>query len=521
MIPHLAKLQQFRETLYTLFPKRKDAIMNLLDALTSQGHQCDSIVQLSNATCFERQYSSITDAIADGLPEAQWEAIRKLVYQQMETHQETQPHRFILDCTPNPRPYARKLADRHITHAPNPAPGNKPICVGHQYSVLTLSPVDSAAQEKHWVLPVSAKRVASAQKGNEVGMKQLITSIEELGLTQEMSISVGDTLYGTENCRMSAAQQENLVHICRLSTRRNVFCAPPAQHGNGVSKGRKKEFGAKMKLGEPSTHPACHQEVTTHQCNRKGTPYTVTIKCWKDMLLRGSRQFRASQHPFNLVQVSVTNEKGEPVFKRPLWLAVLGKRRHDVGLIDAHQHYASRYDIEHFFRFGKRHLLMAAYQTADVTHEALWWQLGMLAYTQLYLSKELVACLPAPWERYLPEYKHINSEDPPMRTPSQTQRGFADLLNTIGTPANACVARGKPRGRMAGDIQVKRETLPIMFKTKKSSEQTTERILLGSEPAGHSPDPQKIDDLITLVQSSLEKFNVTPSEFTKMLIDSS
>ena len=55
----------------------------------------------------------------------------------IEEKQET-PNCFLLDCTPNPRPFANKLADRTIVHAPNPAPGNKPICVGHQYSVLAL-----------------------------------------------------------------------------------------------------------------------------------------------------------------------------------------------------------------------------------------------------------------------------------------------------------------------------------------------------------------------------------------------
>ncbi|CEO17511.1 hypothetical protein RMONA_05690 [Rickettsia monacensis] len=50
-------IQQFRSELYHLFPKRLDAIMNLLDALTSHGHRCRSIIQLSDVNCFDRQYS--------------------------------------------------------------------------------------------------------------------------------------------------------------------------------------------------------------------------------------------------------------------------------------------------------------------------------------------------------------------------------------------------------------------------------------------------------------------------------
>jgi len=74
------KLSQFREELYLLFPKRRDAIMNLLDALTSDGHHCKSVVQLSNSKQFKRQYSSITDAIADGLSGISWNEVCRLVH---------------------------------------------------------------------------------------------------------------------------------------------------------------------------------------------------------------------------------------------------------------------------------------------------------------------------------------------------------------------------------------------------------------------------------------------------------
>jgi hypothetical protein len=35
-----SSIQLFRSDLYKLFPKRSDALMNLLDALTSNGHRC-------------------------------------------------------------------------------------------------------------------------------------------------------------------------------------------------------------------------------------------------------------------------------------------------------------------------------------------------------------------------------------------------------------------------------------------------------------------------------------------------
>jgi hypothetical protein len=89
-------IQGFRGELYKLFPKRSDAIMNLLDAVTSHGHQCRSIVQLSNASCFDRQYSSITDAIADGLPHANFKEITKLIYGYVRERNKTARHFLLL-----------------------------------------------------------------------------------------------------------------------------------------------------------------------------------------------------------------------------------------------------------------------------------------------------------------------------------------------------------------------------------------------------------------------------------------
>lgn len=91
-----AKLITFRNNLYQCFPKRGDAIMNLLDALTSHGRVCSSVVQLSTAPCFKRQYSSITDAIAQGLPEADWSAIQSLLYRAHESNAPLPVNRFIV-----------------------------------------------------------------------------------------------------------------------------------------------------------------------------------------------------------------------------------------------------------------------------------------------------------------------------------------------------------------------------------------------------------------------------------------
>lgn len=511
------KLKRFRQKLYALFTKRQDAIFNLLDAVTSYGHRCNTVVQLSESPVFERQYSSITDAIADGLTQVEWRnKITTLCHQYGYDPRETRPTRFVLDCTGNSRPFARKLSDKTVIHKPNPAPGNKPIAVGHQYSVLVRLPDDADAAKKHWVLPLSAKRVKSGEKGNEVGMKQLVTHIDKLGLTDQLCISIGDSLYGTQACRILASQRKHLVHIVRLSSRRHVYSQPDKIASTGRHAGRKQEFGDKLVLQEINAKTPCNQMIRFEQTYRRGN-IIGQVRCWKNKLMRGSRRFRGSQHPFHLLQITLTDETGKPVFKHALWLAVFGARRDEVSLKDGYEHYKARYDIEHFFRFGKTKLRMDAYQTMKTKHEELWWKFSLLAYTQLYLARNLVAVLPKPWERYLSVYKNASM----TKTPAQTQRGYENLLRTIGTPARPCVPRGISPGRKNQAKQTKRTEQPIIFKQAKKFANRAERIFSGFGKPDDISNPQKIDQLIVFVQTSLRKMGLTTTTFSRILLDSS
>ncbi len=511
-----ADLIEFRESLCSLFPKRKDAIMNLLDALTSHGHRSNSVVQLSKSSYFERQYSSITDAIADGLPDAPWNEIQRLVYQSTATDCAQSAHRFIIDCTSNPRQFSKRLADRTITHSPNPAPGNNPICVGHQYSLCSKLPDEILTNNKHWLVPLSAVRVKSHQKGNEVGMKQITECIENLGLNDDLSISIGDSLYGTQACRREVSLKKNVVHIFRLNSKRNVFHRPIE---TSQRMGRKKEFGKKMSLGTPCTHSSCDRETEMTQLSRKGRQQRVSIKCWDNMLLRGSRELHAAKYPLNVIRISITSEAGEPIFKRPLWIGVLGERRHEISLEDAYNNYRARYDTEHLFRFKKNKLLLDAYQTSDVNHEESWWQFCLLAYVQLYLARRIVPCLPELWERYLPEYKNPGTHI--IASPSQTQRGFANVLEGIGTPATSCVARGRARGRILGTMQPERQLNPVIFKSKTAAEKKQEAVVSGSEKPTPDSKSQKILELMNFVQSKLGDMNLSPVEFAERLLNTS
>jgi hypothetical protein len=503
----------FRIYLHFLFPKRRDAILNLLDALSSNGHHVSSIVQLSESDKFERKYSSITDAIADGLTHAPWDDIQRLVCNTaIPSKNSSQAYRFIVDCTSIKRQFANKLADRGVNHYPNPAPGNKPICVGHQYSIVAMLPENPRESEKRWVVPLSADRVKTDEKGNEVGMKQIINCIKKLDLKSNLCISIGDSLYSTKECRNIASQADNLIHIFRLNTKRNIYFSATEKENIKNKKGRKREFGEKLNLGNIDPKVTCALEATEEYTNHKGKTFIINIKCWNNMLLRGTREFRASEHPLNLIQVTVKDKNGDMLFKRPLYIGISGKRREEISPVDCYENYKRRYDIEHFFRFGKDKLLMDSSQTPDVEHEECWLKFCTLAYSQLYFAKELTVAEAKPWERYLPENKNYK-----IATPSQTQRGFGALLKQIGTPAKEPIPRGNPMGRDMGEKQPEREEQPIIFKSKNKAPKSQKSILLGCEKITKNQDPQEIDELLNSVLLKLNELNVTKENFIEML----
>jgi hypothetical protein len=106
-----------------------------------------------------------------------------------------------------------------------------------------------------------------------------------------------------------------------------------------------------------------------------------------------------------------------------------------MSLSDAYKAYRQRYDLEHFFRFGKRRLLiMTARQTPKANYEENWWEIVGLAYVQLYVGAPLAQNLPRTWERYLPQVKEGKSEEVPSC--SMLQRVIPQIIQVMGSPSS-------------------------------------------------------------------------------------
>ena len=501
------KLIDFRNKLYPLFSLRKDAIFELMDANSASNTSVSSVVHLSKSEFFTRQYPSITDAITDGLDSAKWGDIQTLVWQSIQAEEKVSYHRFVVDCTPQDRLHAKTLDDRSIVHKANPAPGNKPICAGHEYSTVVYVPPGSSEERKRWVVPLSTERVPSEQKGHELGMNQVASLVKQLGLEGDFTLSIGDSAYATESCRNTASTLKEHVHIARLRNNRKVFELLPTL----VDVKRKpKIYGKKMTLNDPTSFLPHDEEVVIPIKSKKGAPLSLMIKGWNSVSFRGSREFKAHQYPFRLLQVVVFNEDKKSIFKRPLWLAIFGEKRLALSLHESVKNYRDRYDIEHYFRFGKQRLLMDSFQTCDTEHEENWWKLCALCYCQLYLSRELCRGTPEAWERYLPEFKRQNNIE--LVSAPFVQRGFAKLLGDIGTPALKPIQRGNPLGRKSGQKSDKRVVKPIHFK---QSVAVTEPKDLSStfEKKATKTKPQNMNDILEALNLMLKNIGVSTEIF--------
>jgi hypothetical protein len=129
-----------------------------------------------------------------------------------------------------------------------------------------------------------------------------------------------------------------------------------------------------------------------------------------------------------------------------------------LSLSDIYHAYVQRFDLEHFFRFGKQKLLLADFQTPATDREEKWWQLVHLAYAQLWMARHVAHGLPRPWERSLPTMRSRRI------SPTLVQRDFARIIRQLGTPAQPPKRRGYSPGRRKGTKLTPRPRLKVVVK---------------------------------------------------------
>jgi hypothetical protein len=244
-----------------------------------------------------------------------------------------------------------------------------------------------------------------------------------LPFKESLCAEVADSAYGKADYLNINRDKKNLVSIVRARGTRS-FCRQPDPEKEMPKKGHPSWYGTPFCLKAPETWGEPDEMAETTFVSQRKISYRVEIQAWKNLLMRGKKGTPMHEHPFTLVKICWFNQKGEALFHRPLWLIVMGDRRDELSLLDIFEAYLQRYDLEHFFRFGKQKLLLNKFQTPDSQHEEHWWRLAALAYLQLWVAKELTSQLPRPWERYLPSV--VNK----LITPAATQRDMSRITQS-------------------------------------------------------------------------------------------
>jgi hypothetical protein len=226
-------------------------------------------------------------------------------------------------------------------------------------------------------------------------------------------------------------------------------------------------YGERFSLSDSETWTEPDESLTLWQTSRRGKVNRVEIQAWHNLLMTGKnkpKRLPMHEHPFTLVRIVRYDEEGNELFKHPLWLLVMGEHRHELTLEQIHQAYASRFDLEHFFRFGKQKLNLADFQTPEVEREENWWRLVHIAYAQLWMARHVADALPRPWERNLPAMKQR------LISPTLAQRDFARIIRQLGTPAHPPKPRGISPGRRKGMKLPKRPRQKVVVKSQNTAQ---------------------------------------------------
>ncbi len=457
------------ETLHQSFENRTDATFELVDALTSNT-QAKTVVELSLNPRYRRNYCSLTRSIDEFYPDKSPEGIQKsnqqvskLLSAQCPLEQKRLFHLFAVDCVPTERLFSPTLEDRSPVYTPRPTiAGNKPITIGHKYSVVAYLPEKLSSLTPPWVIPLSSERISTGKKDTLAGMQQITHIIQSQDdFKTKLCVSVADSAYSTAECLNEASKNENQVHISRVRSNRTLNKALKSllKKPKKRKRGRPARYGEKFKLKVQGTWGNSIEAVEFETTSQQNKTQIIKIEGWKDILMRSPFNLK----PFRLIRIRVLKPNGELLFKRSLWLLIAGKRQDELSLQEIFLAYRQRFDIEHFFRFGKTRLLLDKFQTPEVEHEEAWSQFAMMSYVQLYMARQLANNLTNPWEIYSPEFKMSRKE----KSPSQVQKDFGRLLLLIRASAVSSV--NKP---LKVSLKLSSRSLHRRFMAARSNSQT-------------------------------------------------
>lgn len=461
-------LAKLRNCYRRLFPYNTDGCIETIDALSSN-NSAKSHIEITLSPLFTRTHTTLSHVVSSyykprdasvSESEKLKTEVNKNIQNTLCQHIEINTrdyHLFAGDVTPCKRPHAKKVTDTGFVYSKPLVSNNRPVVIGHKYSY-----VNYLTEENHWALPLSVVRVATSEKDTVVGVKQWTNIINDPGnnLKDKIPVGVFDAAYSNAYAVNSFinGKTDNAIFISRLRGDRTLMRPSIKSHHGKL--GRPSFFDIsnpfKLKESESWGKPNDREEITWQ--TKKGKNHSVEIMAWNNLRMRGHRDAPIQNTPITAIRIMVSDKAGKAIYKNPLWLVMVGNWPIHWFISQYWYFYCARFDIEHYFRFGKQRLLMVNFQTSETINEENWMQFGMIAYHQLYHARHLAKDLPRPWEKK-------RSSDTSVLSPSRVQRDMPRLLEALPTITTEVKVRGISEGRKVGAKTGSRKNSEVVRKS--------------------------------------------------------
>lgn len=443
-----------------------------------------SVVGLSESPVFHHQYSSITAAISHlAKNEQELKLVRRLFQQQwLEYFPFGRIVHWQTDGVPVFREHSPSLNDRQYIHkSNNVVPGNKPIGVGYP-----LSLVNRADLESSWSLPFEMRRVKSSEDEIEVGAGQIKQICQREEFKEVLNVNSCDSKYGVAKYISKVAGVGNLINVIRLRHGIKVYQAVRRETGGApqiygpkhylIEKSGEKKYQKKTKeyvVYQRSIYEekADEDEIIFRQ-TKKGRRLRIELRKWKGMKMRTKNGHQMKDVEFDLVGIRVLDEEtNERVFKRDMFLAVVGQERERLSLAEQAEEYYHRFDLEVTNRFMKQEMFLQGYQTPKKQNVDNWLVVVQEAMWLLWAASKEVENVCSKWQKYA----EPKEEKGGRKTVSQTKKGAGKLFLTFESEKFQPKKCKKGFGRKKGARQEPRKQYKVVKKGKARVELTKSR----------------------------------------------
>lgn len=426
------QIPQFRRTVYQSFERRADAGLDLVDALTVNGH-IESVVSLSENGLFRRKHSMVYDVMKHGRLDTQRVKGLLCEAQPAEAERIAGYAVYAVDATENERAEAQTLADRGVLKADQ----FDALRFGHKYSWV----VRLVEWGTSWTAPVNVQRVATEEGDSQVAGNQ----VEELAkLDLSPKVVVADSLYGNHKFLPVFDGLKDTYALVRMRST-NVLWEKP-QPRPIKRRGQPAKHGAKFSLAQPL---CLAERAELFQLGER----KVVAQAWTRLHFKKMPKIEGTA-----VRIEFFRSDGNSCYAHPIWLFWIGPQT--VSLEDLCHMYLWRFAIEHTFRFLKQHLGLNVNCSTNLNHTQQWMWLCALGYWQLLLLRSEAVNLRPAW------YPQRSGSHLRILTPRLVQRQAQSLLLRLGTPAAPLRPAGKGIGRPSGFRPKPKPHFRIVKKTK-------------------------------------------------------